>query len=374
MVTIYLLNYHLVVVCHRLLRGFLERRKRLIVLLMIAFIAGVLFLSYFCPKSLCSSMSNAPSRFAQQRKVRTDSHQVRSTAELAPWSTVKVDLPPVDVEFSDEEVKRTFSFSADHDVLVFLHAQKTGGSTFERHLVRDTVAGVPAPCVCRRRRKRCDCGDSRGRQWLFSRYSSGWVCGLHADWTELHDCVPQYLDKHEGKRQRRFFFFVFFCLIFYERSYTLVYPFKKTTSNSLIVISVTTSPQAVFRPKFLEQYCQYWYAYCVVFKKVYFWFEVFVSIFWTRNLCYIATHLVVLLVLLLGQCSSKKPKAVFTSWIGMKFGRIVLQVNPHQLTRMSSQAVFHKQVTFASVLHKMIYVNNNKKLSYCCNSRSYCMQ
>jgi len=115
-----------------------------------------------------------------------------------------VDLPRVDAAaFADDEVERTFRFDADHDVLVFLHAQKTGGSTFGRHLVRDTVAGVPAPCVCRRRRKRCDCGDGVGRQWLFSRYSSGWVCGLHADWTELHDCVPSYLDKREGQRRQR---------------------------------------------------------------------------------------------------------------------------------------------------------------------------
>ena len=109
-----------------------------------------------------------------------------------------------ETQLSDDEVKRTFVFDAQQDVLVFLHAQKTGGSTFGRHIVRNTVAGVPRPCVCGWRRKRCDCGDGHGRQWLFSRYSSGWVCGLHADWTELHDCVPRNLDKREGqKRQRR---------------------------------------------------------------------------------------------------------------------------------------------------------------------------
>jgi len=192
------------VVCNRMLRSFRERRKRLMLLLVVVFIAGMLFLGYFCPNSICSSVTTTPKEFTRSPSVRTDSSERRSTVGPVPHNPVEVILPTVSMEFSDDEVERTFSLNADGDVLVFLHAQKTGGSTFGRHLVRDTVAGVPAPCVCQRRRKRCDCGDSAGRQWLFSRYSQGWVCGLHADWTELHDCVPRYLDKHEGnKRQRR---------------------------------------------------------------------------------------------------------------------------------------------------------------------------
>jgi len=191
----------------RLVRSFVERRKRLIVLLLAAFVAGIIFLSYFCPDSLCSTVSSSPSTRAGLPSERTESH-------VEPRHVEELDLPSVDAVFSDEDVARTFSFDADHDVLVFLHAQKTGGSTFGRHLVRDTVSGVPTPCVCRRRRKRCDCGDSSGRQWLFSRYSSGWVCGLHADWTELHDCVPGYLDKREAqRRQRRFNSHSLFCLL-----------------------------------------------------------------------------------------------------------------------------------------------------------------
>ena len=151
------------------MRGFLERRKRLVLLLVVVFVGGILFLSYFCPNSLCSTVSDdIRPRIITLPSLRTEPH----SQELSPpRSMLELDLPPVNAEFSDEEVERTFSFNADHDVLVFLHAQKTGGSTFGRHLVRDTVgAGVPSPCVCQRRRKRCDCGDSRGRQWLFSRY------------------------------------------------------------------------------------------------------------------------------------------------------------------------------------------------------------
>jgi len=43
----------------RLLRSFVERRKRLIALLLVAFVCGIVFLSCFCPDSLCSSAVSA---------------------------------------------------------------------------------------------------------------------------------------------------------------------------------------------------------------------------------------------------------------------------------------------------------------------------
>ena len=54
------------------------------------------------------------------------------------------------------------------DVLVFLHIQKTGGSTFGRHLVNDLK--VNPPCICSKNRKRCDCLNKNGKTWLFSRF------------------------------------------------------------------------------------------------------------------------------------------------------------------------------------------------------------
>lgn len=66
------------------------------------------------------------------------------------------------------------------------------------------------PCFCPRKRKRCDCirPDTANDQWLFSRYSTGWKCGLHADWTELNDCVEGALNEYEGgpAKKRRYFF------------------------------------------------------------------------------------------------------------------------------------------------------------------------
>uniref|UniRef100_A0A1S4GCK6 Heparan-sulfate 6-O-sulfotransferase n=1 Tax=Anopheles gambiae TaxID=7165 RepID=A0A1S4GCK6_ANOGA len=93
-----------------------------------------------------------------------------------------------------------------HDVMVFLHIQKTGG-TFGKHLVRDL--DLKRPCTCQRKKKRCYCfRPHRNENWLFSRYSTGWKCGLHADWTELTGCVDQELDKNEGETAKRRYFYI----------------------------------------------------------------------------------------------------------------------------------------------------------------------
>lgn len=91
------------------------------------------------------------------------------------------------------------------EVLVFLHTQKTGGSNFERHLAKNL--DIPNKCIClSKTKKRCSCTrpDSK-KQWLISRYSTGWNCGLHADWTELHACVPKYMNNKEGTNSNRTF-------------------------------------------------------------------------------------------------------------------------------------------------------------------------
>ncbi|TDG46935.1 hypothetical protein AWZ03_006639 [Drosophila navojoa] len=101
-----------------------------------------------------------------------------------------------------------FQFDMDgHDVMVFLHIQKTGGTSFGRHLVRDL--DLKRPCECQRQRKRCYCfRPHRNENWLFSRYSTGWKCGLHADWTELTSCVDAELDKNEGETAKRRYFYI----------------------------------------------------------------------------------------------------------------------------------------------------------------------
>ncbi|CAH2246333.1 heparan-sulfate 6-O-sulfotransferase 1 [Pelobates cultripes] len=110
--------------------------------------------------------------------------------------------------FPVRDLDRSLSFDMKgDDVIVFLHIQKTGGTTFGRHLVQNVRLEVP--CDCRPGQKKCTCyRPNRKETWLFSRFSTGWSCGLHADWTELTNCVPGVLDKKETsmKIKRKFYY------------------------------------------------------------------------------------------------------------------------------------------------------------------------
>ena len=94
-----------------------------------------------------------------------------------------------------------FDPDSGRDVLVFLHIQKTGGTTFGRHLVSDLE--LRTPCKCHEELKKCDCRNNRDQIWTVNRYSTGWRCGLHADWTELTQCVDKMLDRAEGTHRER---------------------------------------------------------------------------------------------------------------------------------------------------------------------------
>lgn len=82
--------------------------------------------------------------------------------------------------------------SSNVSVLVFIHIQKTAGTLLERRLVKDGLVGKTCYCFFRRR---CNCKTPSGDTWLVSRYSTGWVCGLHADLTELTECIDSKLNK-----------------------------------------------------------------------------------------------------------------------------------------------------------------------------------
>ncbi|XP_041119490.1 heparan-sulfate 6-O-sulfotransferase 1 [Polyodon spathula] len=110
--------------------------------------------------------------------------------------------------FPIRDLERSVDFEIKgEDVIVFLHIQKTGGTTFGRHLVQNVRLEVP--CDCRPGQKKCTCyRPNRKETWLFSRFSTGWSCGLHADWTELTNCVPGVLNKKENtlKNPRKFYY------------------------------------------------------------------------------------------------------------------------------------------------------------------------
>ncbi|KAM4802749.1 heparan-sulfate 6-O-sulfotransferase 2-like [Urocitellus parryii] len=59
------------------------------------------------------------------------------------------------------------------------------------------------PCERRVGQKKYTCHRPDKREtWLFSRFSTGWSCGLHADWTELTSCVPAVVDSKRDARMR----------------------------------------------------------------------------------------------------------------------------------------------------------------------------
>uniref|UniRef100_A0A0X3P084 Heparan-sulfate 6-O-sulfotransferase n=2 Tax=Schistocephalus solidus TaxID=70667 RepID=A0A0X3P084_SCHSO len=105
-------------------------------------------------------------------------------------------------------LRNHFNYSllrSDKLVAVFLHIQKTAGSFIEMQLTKFGVLDLP--CSCTPGIKVCDCKKD-GRLWLFCRYSVGWRCGLHADLTELTNCVPGVVDRlEEAHRVREYAYF-----------------------------------------------------------------------------------------------------------------------------------------------------------------------
>ncbi|CAN7950708.1 unnamed protein product, partial [Ixodes pacificus] len=154
----------------------------------------LLAIGYLCPQSVCSAgklgLVGRGSRDSMGGPLSFLSQPLRSDRRNK-------------LSF-DDMLGDDFEFDMKgSDVMVFLHIQKTGGTVFGRHLVHDL--DLEKPCECQRGRKRCRCNrpNSSGKWWLFSRYSTGWKCGLHADWTELTACVDSAMDRTEKTTAKR---------------------------------------------------------------------------------------------------------------------------------------------------------------------------
>lgn len=163
-----------------------EKSNKLLLALVMLFLFAVIVLQYVCPGTECqllrlqafSSPGPDPYRSEDENSSRF--------------------VPRYNFSRGDLLRKVDFDIKGD-DLIVFLHIQKTGGTTFGRHLVRNIQ--LEQPCECRVGQKKCTCHRPGKREtWLFSRFSTGWSCGLHADWTELTSCVPAVVD---GKRDAR---------------------------------------------------------------------------------------------------------------------------------------------------------------------------
>ena len=181
--------------------------KYWIYLTVFVFLVGLIYLGYFCPAKICA-FTNIPATTATDpRANQTQSYwevglycNTSRNDSVRDYMRGKLLYPNHTAQELDREY--VFNMDEDRDVFVFLHIQKVGGSTFGRHLVKNMK--LSKPCVCYRGKKRCDCLNVKNHMWLFSRHSSGWRCGLHADWTELTSCVDEKLDQIENtKRNRR---------------------------------------------------------------------------------------------------------------------------------------------------------------------------
>ncbi|GFY42036.1 heparan-sulfate 6-O-sulfotransferase 1-B [Trichonephila inaurata madagascariensis] len=176
----------------------------------------LILLSWLCPDKVCALSNWHYSQFKYPSWSKLSLKHVVADNLGRPLTflshpLIRERLKTVDVHDKlsfDELIRSDFHFDIKgSDVIVFLHIQKTGGTSFGRHLVRDL--DLEQPCQCRKGRKKCRCyrPDSDDKYWLFSRYSTGWKCGLHADWTELTNCVESAMDQTEkGSAKRRYFY------------------------------------------------------------------------------------------------------------------------------------------------------------------------
>ncbi|NXA75355.1 H6ST2 sulfotransferase, partial [Thryothorus ludovicianus] len=166
-----------------------DRSHKVLLALVMLFLFAVIVLQYVCPGTEC-----------QLLRLRALSPAAAADPYRAEDETPARFVPRFN--FSADDLLRRGDFNIKGgDLIVFLHIQKTGGTTFGRHLVRNIQ--LEQPCECRAGQKKCTCHRPGKREtWLFSRFSTGWSCGLHADWTELTNCVPSVVDSKKEVRLR----------------------------------------------------------------------------------------------------------------------------------------------------------------------------
>lgn len=130
------------------------------------------FTMFICPVQQCSAPKMVD-------KVSSDEEQ-----------ETKEDLPIL--KGTRRLLSRAFNIST-HDVMVVLHIQKTGGTVFGRNLVQNLK--LQRPCEFKEDNI-YECKRPGSNQiWLYSRYSTGWICGTHSGYTELASCMPDILRK-----------------------------------------------------------------------------------------------------------------------------------------------------------------------------------
>ncbi|WAR28376.1 H6ST1-like protein [Mya arenaria] len=95
------------------------------------------------------------------------------------------------------------NYDINKDLIVFVHIQKTGGMYLNERFRKNLKLDFPCNC----KKLPCGCLNKHHRMWMYTSVFSGWPCGLHADWTQMHSCIPQLADKVDKEhRERRYFY------------------------------------------------------------------------------------------------------------------------------------------------------------------------
>ncbi|XP_001628493.2 heparan-sulfate 6-O-sulfotransferase 1-B [Nematostella vectensis] len=165
--------------------------KKFCLLLTFCALTFLISVLYLCSNSSCDIATLAPNK-------------LRYLSEGNPQKMHRIRFG-----FTIKESIKKYQFDfAGTDVMVFLHIQKTGGTTFGKHLVTNLQIRKPCDCSKKKGKKfRCTCNRPNSKKiWLFARYALGWPCGLHADYTELTECVPKFMNKRDGREKRRFLY------------------------------------------------------------------------------------------------------------------------------------------------------------------------
>lgn len=183
----------------------------------IAVFFGVLFALYFFiprksykPKYVMRSKVRHPvSHYLRQittnetlYKLATDHKFVHPDSKSAFQRYLRARAKPAEhpqVSYNPEPEH----FNIDNDVLVYIQIQKVGDTIFNDYLINNLDKGFDCGCTRNVLTNPCHCKNKNGHIWLFSWFTVGWPCELHADWTMMHDCVDKQLNMIEGKRDRR---------------------------------------------------------------------------------------------------------------------------------------------------------------------------
>uniref|UniRef100_G3NJN8 Heparan-sulfate 6-O-sulfotransferase n=1 Tax=Gasterosteus aculeatus TaxID=69293 RepID=G3NJN8_GASAC len=188
-----------------------DRSSKLVLAPILAVLFVMIGYQYICPAGSNSCYFKAAEKSAGVSLLSTP---YQDTDDFYRDQDLEDDSPARQTasqfNFTERDLDRHVEFNIKgDDVIVFLHIQKTGGTTFGRHLVRNIR--LEQPCDCKPGQKKCTCHrPGKEESWLFSRFSTGWSCGLHADWTELTNCVPDIMDKKRAQRNnsRRNFYYI----------------------------------------------------------------------------------------------------------------------------------------------------------------------